>query len=63
MSEKDLESKVFVDTSSPDKNTLVLDDKLVLTTKFVRVKKKTFMHNSQEQHILLFCNVSTTVRF
>ena len=45
LTEKDLESKVFVDATSPDRTNLVLDDKLVLNTKFMRVKKKTFVLN------------------
>ena len=39
LSEKELESKVFVSASSPSNSKIVLDDKLVLSTKFMRVKK------------------------
>ena len=41
--EDDLQSKVFVSSSSPD--SLNLNDELVLETKFMRVKRQTIMHN------------------
>ena len=61
ISDQDLETKVFVAGSCPDN--LNLDDDLVLNTKFLRVKKQTFMLNSKERHIFMICEISTLVRF